>query len=147
MSEIHHPQDDDKKKNYENKSAKRWLDLHARYHWNLKSIYLGADLYLKEMVGRKFSKLSCGIRSAVEVWQQCLANVDSQASIYGCTVRVKLDEQDRRIFTSTPHGTSTWCINYNARSLLEQISAASIRVTGSNCTTYTETQKRKRVRY
>ena len=34
-----------------------------------------------------------------EGWQQCLANAGSQVSNYGRTVRVKLDEQNRRIFT------------------------------------------------
>lgn len=61
------------------------------------------------------------IRSAVEVWQQCLVNADSQTSSYGRTVRVKLDEQDCRIFESTSHGTSTWRSNFNTRSLLERI--------------------------
>ena len=34
-----------------------------------------------------------------EGWQQCLANAGSQVSNYGRTVRVKLDERNRRIFT------------------------------------------------
>ena len=36
-------------------------------------------------------------------------------------MRVKLDEQNRRIFTPTPHAIVGWCKRYNARSSLERI--------------------------
>ena len=56
-----------------------------------------------------------------EGWQQCLANSGSQALSYGRTVRVKLDEQNRRIFTLTPRATLNWCRNYSLRSAMERI--------------------------
>ena len=56
-----------------------------------------------------------------EGWQQCLANAGSQASNYGRTVRVKLDEQNRRIFTPTPRATLSWRRSYNFRSATERI--------------------------
>ena len=40
---------------------------------------------------------------------------------YGRTVRVKLDEQNRRIFTPTPHATLSWRRKYNLRSAMERI--------------------------
>jgi hypothetical protein len=40
---------------------------------------------------------------------------------YGRIVRIKLTEQDRRIFTPTPHGSPTWRRGYNRRSALERI--------------------------
>ncbi len=49
-----------------------------------------------------------------EGWQQCLA------SNYGRTVRVKLDEQNRRIFTPTPPTTLSWRRSYNLRSAMER---------------------------
>jgi hypothetical protein len=36
-------------------------------------------------------------------------------------VRIKLDEQDRRIFTTTPHGSPSWQRGYHRRSALERI--------------------------
>ena len=42
-----------------------------------------------------------------EGWQQCLDNAGNQALSYGRTVRVKLDEQNRSIFTPTPQATLT----------------------------------------
>ena len=56
-----------------------------------------------------------------EGWKQCLANADSQASNYGRSVRVKLDEQNRRIFTPTPPATLSWRRSYNLRSAMERI--------------------------
>ena len=56
-----------------------------------------------------------------EGWQQCLANADSQVSNYGRTVRVKLDEQNRRIFTPTPRARLSWRRSYNLRSAMERI--------------------------
>lgn len=40
---------------------------------------------------------------------------------YGRIVRIKLDEQDRRIFVPTPHGSPSWQRGYNRRSALERI--------------------------
>lgn len=40
---------------------------------------------------------------------------------YGRIVRIKLEEQDRRIFTPTPHGSPSWERGYNRRSALERI--------------------------
>ena len=56
-----------------------------------------------------------------EGWRQCLANAGSQASNYGRTVRVKLDEQNRRNFTPTPRATLSWRRSYNLRSAMERI--------------------------
>ena len=53
--------------------------------------------------------------------RQCLANAGSQASNYGRTVRVKLDEQNRGIFTPTPRATLSWRRSYNLRSAMERI--------------------------
>ncbi len=39
----------------------------------------------------------------------------------GRIVRIKLDEQDRRIFTPTPHGSPRWQRGYHRRSALERI--------------------------
>jgi hypothetical protein len=36
-------------------------------------------------------------------------------------VRIKLDEQDRRIFVPTPHGSQSWQRGYHRRSALERI--------------------------
>ena len=44
-----------------------------------------------------------------------------QASNCGRTVRVKLDEQNRRIFTLIPYAKLGWLTRYNARSSLEWI--------------------------
>ena len=62
----------------------------------------------------RFTKLEC------EDWQQCLANAGSYALSYGRTVRVKLDEQNRRIFTPTPRATLSWRRSYNLRSAMER---------------------------
>ena len=56
-----------------------------------------------------------------EGWRQCLANASSQALSYSRTVRVKLDEQNRRIFTLTPRATLSWRRSYNSRSAMERI--------------------------
>jgi hypothetical protein len=40
---------------------------------------------------------------------------------YGRIVRIKLTEQDRRIFTPTPYGSPSWRRGYNRRSALERI--------------------------
>jgi hypothetical protein len=40
---------------------------------------------------------------------------------YGRIVRIKLEEQDRRIFTPTPHGSPSWQRGYHRRSALERI--------------------------
>jgi len=40
---------------------------------------------------------------------------------YGRIVRIKITEQDRRIFTPTPHGSPSWQRGYNRRSALERI--------------------------
>jgi hypothetical protein len=39
----------------------------------------------------------------------------------GRIMRIRLDEQDRRIFTPTPHGSSLWQRGYHRRSALERI--------------------------
>lgn len=40
---------------------------------------------------------------------------------YGRSVRIKLNEHDRRIFVPTPHGSPSWQRGYNRRSALERI--------------------------
>ena len=40
---------------------------------------------------------------------------------YGRIVRIKITEQDRRIFAPTPHGSPSWRRGYNRRSALERI--------------------------
>jgi len=40
---------------------------------------------------------------------------------YGRIVRIKITEQDRRIFTPTPHGSPSWRRGYNRRNALERI--------------------------
>ena len=51
---------------------------------------------------------------------QCLENGDSKARRYGRTVRIKIDESNRRIFTATPRNTKKWKRNYNRRSAAER---------------------------
>ena len=45
----------------------------------------------------------------------------SQALSYGRTGRVKLNEQNRRNFTPTPHATLSWRRSYNLHSAMERI--------------------------
>jgi hypothetical protein len=40
---------------------------------------------------------------------------------YGRIVRIKITEQDRRLFTPTPHGSPSWQRGYHRRSALERI--------------------------
>lgn len=40
---------------------------------------------------------------------------------YGRVIRIYLEQNDRRIFTPTPHGTASWNRGYNRRSALERI--------------------------
>ena len=42
---------------------------------------------------------------------------------YGRIVRIKISEQDRRIFTPIPYGTQSWDRAYNRRSSLERINS------------------------
>jgi len=46
-----------------------------------------------------------------------------QPGEYGRIIRVSLDQQDRRIFTPTPHGSPSWNRGYNRRSALERINS------------------------
>jgi len=52
---------------------------------------------------------------------QCHAAGQVTPGEYGRIVRIKITEQDRRIFTPTPHGSPTWQRGYNRRSALERI--------------------------
>ena len=59
--------------------------------------------------------LSCAGREA------CHRNAGVHPGDYGRIVRIKLTEQDRRIFTPTPHASPAWQRGYNRRSALERI--------------------------
>lgn len=52
---------------------------------------------------------------------QCHQAGDVNPGEYGRIVRIKITEQDRRIFTPTPHGSPSWRRGYNRRSALERI--------------------------
>ena len=52
---------------------------------------------------------------------QCHQAGDISPGDYGRIVRIKITEQDRRIFTPTPHGSPSWRRGYNRRSALERI--------------------------
>ena len=43
------------------------------------------------------------------------------AGEYGRSVRIGLDDHDRRIFVPTPHGSPSWQRGYNRRNALERI--------------------------
>ena len=51
---------------------------------------------------------------------QCLEYGNSKAHQYGRTVRIKLDEMNRRIFTPTPRNTRKWDLSYARRSAAER---------------------------
>lgn len=53
----------------------------------------------------------------------CETNAHLSNSTYGRVVRIQLAEQDRRMFTPTPHGSPSWKRGYNRRSALERINA------------------------
>lgn len=59
--------------------------------------------------------LDCAGREA------CHRNASIQAGDYGRIVRIDITEQNRRIFTPTPHGSPSWRRGYNRRSALERI--------------------------
>ncbi len=52
---------------------------------------------------------------------QCHQGGDVSPGDYGRIVRIKITEQDRRIFVPTPHGSPSWQRGYNRRSALERI--------------------------
>ena len=52
---------------------------------------------------------------------QCHQMGGVQPGSYGRIVRIKLDEQDRRIFVPTPHGSPTWKRIYKGRTALERL--------------------------
>ena len=60
---------------------------------------------------------------------------------YGRVVRIKLDEQDRRIFVPTPHGSPSWQRGYNRRSALERINNRSIATSVSSSTSSAESPR------
>ncbi len=53
--------------------------------------------------------------------QRCYRAAGSQAGAFGRIVRIPLAEQDRRIFTPTPHGSPSWKRGYRRRPALERI--------------------------
>ena len=53
--------------------------------------------------------------------RECHEQSGSRALNYGRTVRIKLEDHNRRIFTPTPHGTGRWRKDYNRRGAAEQI--------------------------
>ena len=53
--------------------------------------------------------------------ESCYRAAGSQAGAYGRIVRIPLAEQDRRIFTPTPHGSPSWKRGYRRRPALERI--------------------------
>jgi len=52
---------------------------------------------------------------------QCHQAGEVNPGPYGRVVRIKLEEQDRRIFVPTPHGSPSWQRGYHRRSALERI--------------------------
>jgi hypothetical protein len=52
---------------------------------------------------------------------QCHQSGGVEPGEYGRIVRIKLTDQDRRIFTPTPYGSPSWQRGYNRRSALERI--------------------------
>ena len=53
--------------------------------------------------------------------EACHAAGDVAPGTYGRIVRIKITEQDRRIFVPTPHGSPSWQRGYNRRTALERI--------------------------
>ena len=52
---------------------------------------------------------------------RCYRAAGTQAGAYGRIVRIALADQDRRIFTPTPHSSPSWKRGYRRRSALERI--------------------------
>ena len=52
---------------------------------------------------------------------RCYRAAGTQAGAYGRIVRIALADQDRRIFTPTPHSSPSWKRSYRRRSALERI--------------------------
>ena len=53
--------------------------------------------------------------------ETCHAAGDVNPGAFGRVVRIKITEQDRRIFVPTPHGSPSWHRGYNRRTALERI--------------------------
>ena len=72
---------------------------------------------------------SCGCWARTARTTSCTRS-GSKAGSYGRIVRVKLNGTNRRIFTPTPWGSSSWKRGYRHRSALERINARLDRVYG-----------------
>jgi len=55
--------------------------------------------------------------------EECSSAGQVNPGEYGRIVRIKISEQDRRIFTPIPYGTQSWDRAYNRRSSLERINS------------------------
>lgn len=53
--------------------------------------------------------------------EACYRSAGIKESDYGRIVRIDITQQNRRIFTPTPHGSPSWHRGYNRRSALERI--------------------------